>query len=411
MDNRPYAIRFENMGGDKKSGLSERLKEEIALQRDKNFYSGIAMGTVENRVKSVLDRFEDVDKAKFTYPVTRAPEKMFMCVIAKDAFTDVKELTEELYTKTFGIRRRYATKSRNLPHAIDNFPELEEMRAVQPEKTCQIEKQAYNENQTDPRKEFSRLRIIGETYRAIIDKLSIHASDIAQYATSIYDPGREEVQPYLPDDEGYLEMLRKNDMLIATASHWKQFKATLNQMNLLIEESDDIILTDIKPGNSEINLYSTIEKVARTARLCYQSTLLRRSHSEIKLFVEQPDDDITLITNKAEIRQALLMMLLDKMYILRDANDGTVNIGYRKEDAESVTIYVRDNGPQIEEEDPNILLERCKDNPVETMLSREYFNIAEVRRLVEPHRPVLNLFKTEPTGIECQLTLQIQPTT
>ena len=399
------------MNGNLQPNLSERLEAEIRLQRDKNFYSGIAMGTVENRVKSVLDKFDAVDKGKFTYQVTTADEKMSMCVIAKDAFTEVKELTENLYTRTFGIRRRYATNARNLPHSINNFPELEEMQVAQPQKAYQIRERTYRERQTDPRKEFSRLRIIGETYRALIDKLAIHASDIAQYAASIYDPGREEVQPYLPDDEEYIEMLRNNDMLIATASHWKQFRATLTQMKLLIEESDDVLLKEVKPEKSEVNLYSTIENVARTASLCYQSTLIRRSRNEIKLVIDNPDEDITLLTNKTELRQALLMMLLDKMYILRDANDGVVNIGYRKEGKESVTIYVRDNGPQIEEDDPNIILERCKDNPVETMLNREYFNIAEVRRLVEPHRPVLNLFKTEPTGVECQLTLQIQPTT
>ena len=255
------------------------------------------------------------------------------------------------------------------------------------------------------------MKIIGETYRALIDKLAIHSADVGQYAISIYDPEREEIQPYLPDDEEYTQMLKNNDMLLSTAAHWTRFKATLNQMNQLIEESDDILLEDISPENSEINLLDTITSVARAARLCYQSTLFRNSRSEIKLVVDDSEEHTNITTSRAELRQAMLIMLLDKMHILRDATNGIVNIGYRKENKESVTIYVRDNGPAIDEEDPNILLERTKNNPVETMLDRKFFNIAEVRRLVEPHNPELSLYKIHPNGIESRLTLHITSTT
>lgn len=396
---------------DKPQNLSEILQEETGLQRDRNFYSGIALGTVHNRIMSVLEKYRKVEKGRMTYPITMENERILMCVIAQKAFTDVKELSEELYAKTVGIRRRYATKKGNLPHSIDNFPELEEMKRKQPLKTQQIRGCAYTQLNTDPRKEFAMLKIKGEVYRALIDRLSMSASDIAQYANSIHDPTREEVQPYLPNDEEYLDMLKQNDMLISTAVHLKKFTATLENMRQLIEESDDILLNRPDGTRTSVSIHDTMTKVARTARLCYRSSLLRRSTAEIKLKIEEDEEDVILETQEHEMQQVMLMMLLDKIYILRDVKEGQVTMGYSRNGGNSVTIYVRDNGPTIDEKDPNIILQKNRQYPVEKLINWNGFNKSELDRYLVRHSAVLEMFNTDPTGVECRLTMNIHPRT
>jgi len=387
------------------TSLEKRLKQDIGLLRDKNFFSGIAINFLGNKIQEIIRKLPLAECSKIFYTVGQNSSTTEMCAIAEAGFTEIKELAGNLYTTAFGIRRRYAGPAKNLPHSQDEFPELEEVVSRSPENASDIRFKSYGRYHNDHDKELDRLKIISETYRAILDKFASHASEIALYATEIYNPKREEVSPYLPEDQIYCDMLKQNSMLVTTLNNWDAFKRTLKQMHALVSEVTDILFEKPSHEMNRISLADTIMSVSRIASLCYQKPALRHKEHGISLIVDRMEEDIEITANQAELKQALLIMLLDKIYILRVTNKGVVNIGYRKQDGNSVMIYVKDNGPKIPGDNPNIILERAENDT----LNRK-FNIAEVRRSVEENHPEIAVYNTEPTGVEFQLTLQISPT-
>jgi hypothetical protein len=233
----------------------------------------------------------------------------------------IRENITVIYAGTMATRRLYcnsASKSNpgtGLNYNIEHF--VEEV-GTSPQRI---------EPKTDLKEELNRLRIRNAMREAVV-------RDITSPVAYLFTEGRNMSPAIFKSPE---ELYRVGSLAYALHS-------TINK-DLDLLEGIERYTTDSS------TLYDLIQPVANLAKFHYTLCMPRTIDNPINLSVD-PIPETHVRDNDHDIRFALLTILLDKHYVLRNVARPEVTIGFAMKNG-SFSIYVTDNGPHIEHAHPD----------------------------------------------------------
>ncbi|MBI5880732.1 hypothetical protein HZB90_01230 [archaeon] len=312
------------------------IEAEISRQMRITTLSGRAI----RKLETLVENLSAITQEANTHKTVRYEGIQELSELPYDIAMDMVEATTLIYNVMYGLRKLHTPaqlpENPNTPITPRNIEELvkdtvgisEDQYALQPEE--------------DARKELNRLRIINAIYDAIF-------REFANYATTIQMAAGPLRHRELEEREGKQIVTLDPLSMKSIMEETPQFvDAVREKKQLLIRREQE----------SAVTLYDLVQSVSRMATVYY-------APFGINLHVDDIPRDVKIKGDVYDITQALLNLLMDKSYVLREVERPEVNLRCVSLKGK-IALYIKDNGPNIPHERLEVIFETAEMQPRRT---------------------------------------------
>lgn len=313
------------------------IEAEISRQMRITTLSGRAIRKLETLVENLSAITREVN----THKTVRYEGVQELSELPYDIAMDMVEATTLIYNVMYGLRKLHMPgdlpENPSTPITPTNIEELvkdtigirEDQYALQPEE--------------DARKELNRLRIINAIYDSIFREFANYATTIQMAAGPLRHREPEE-------KEGKQVVTLDPISMNAIMGETHQFVEAVREKRQLLIRGEQ--------QEGAVMLYDLVQSVSRIASVYY-------AQFGISLQVDEIPRDVKIKGDVYDITQALLNLFMDKSYVLRAVEKPEVNVRCMRLNGK-VALYIKDNGPKIPHENPEVIFETAEMQPRRT---------------------------------------------